>query len=67
MKIGSLAIADTFSTALLGLSSYEFFNDIYIFYFGLILNTIVAVLIIMFMKDVINEKDFDKRRERSSS
>jgi len=67
MKVGSLAVADVFSTALLGLSSYQLFNDIYIFYFGFFMNSCVAILIIMFMKDVINEKDFEARRVASNS
>ena len=61
MYVMCIAIADLFSTSLLGLSSFRLFDDIYIFYFVLILNSCVAVLIIYGMKDVIKSNSSENR------
>ena len=65
VKAMCIAVADVCSTSLLGLSSFKFFDDIYIFFFVLILNSSVAILIIFGMKDVILEKD-ENRRDSTS-
>ena len=67
MKISCLGLADVFSTSLLGLSGLKLFDDVYIFYFVLVMNTSVAVTIIVGMKDVIKTKEFDQRRKQTNS
>ena len=62
IKVMMIALADFCGTLMLGLSSFKLFEDIYIFYFVLVLNIFVAVLIIFGMKDVILEKESENRR-----